>query len=172
MANVPTPPPIHVNNTPAAAATVILRANRALRRTPNLGLKVSGQYSPQFVAALNQFKQAAGLPTNGAVDSATWAALPDGRPMPTLQQLVPLGPARPVVKSLQQVLTNGAPGAWNVGPGLIDGIFGANTTASVKAFQTWAGVTADGIVGDQTWSVSLHAMSSTLETAVGLNFVV
>ena len=44
--------------------------------------------------------------------------------------------------------------------------------ASVKSFQTWGGVTSDGIVGDQTWSVSLHAMSSTLETAVGLNFVV
>jgi hypothetical protein len=27
-------------------------------------------------------------------------------------------------------------------------------------------------VGDQTWAVSLHAASSTLETAVGLNFVV
>jgi hypothetical protein len=27
------------------------------------------------------------------------------------------------------------------------------------------------IVGDQTWSVSLHAASATLETAVGLNFV-
>jgi peptidoglycan hydrolase-like protein with peptidoglycan-binding domain len=42
----------------------------------------------------------------------------------------------------------------------------------VKAFQGWGGVTADGIVGDQTWSVSLHAASATLETAVGLNFVV
>jgi peptidoglycan hydrolase-like protein with peptidoglycan-binding domain len=168
MANVPTPPPIHVNNTPAAAATVILRANRALRRTPNLGLKVSGQYSPQFVAALNQFKQAAGLPTNGAVDAATWAALPDGRPMPTLQQ----GSTGAVVKSLQRVLTNGAVGGGFTAPNAIDGIFGPSTMASVKSFQTWGGVTSDGIVGDQTWSVSLHAMSSTLETAVGLNFVV
>ena len=29
-----------------------------------------------------------------------------------------------------------------------------------------------GIVGDQTWSVSLHAASATLESAVGLQFVV
>jgi hypothetical protein len=33
-------------------------------------------------------------------------------------------------------------------------------------------VTVDGVVGDQTWSVSLHAAGATLETAVGLNFVI
>jgi hypothetical protein len=46
------------------------------------------------------------------------------------------------------------------------------TKASVQSFQTWGGVTADGIVGDETWSVSLHALSSTLETAVGLQYVI
>jgi peptidoglycan hydrolase-like protein with peptidoglycan-binding domain len=46
------------------------------------------------------------------------------------------------------------------------------TKASVKAFQTWGGVAADGIVGDHTWSVSLHAASATLETQVGLQFVI
>jgi len=44
--------------------------------------------------------------------------------------------------------------------------------ASVEAFQSWGGVPVDGIVGDQTWSVSLQAASRTLETAVGLNFVI
>ena len=39
-------------------------------------------------------------------------------------------------------------------------------------FQTWGGVSADGIVGDLTWSVSLHAASATLETQVGLEFVI
>jgi hypothetical protein len=34
------------------------------------------------------------------------------------------------------------------------------------------GVVADGVVGDAKWSVSLHAMSATLETQVGLQFVV
>ena len=32
------------------------------------------------------------------------------------------------------------------------------------------GVAADVIVGDQTWAVSLHAASATLETAVGLQY--
>ena len=63
------------------------------------------------------------------------------------------------------MLTNGAPGQWNTGPGGIDGDFGPHTQASVEAFQRWGHVGADGIVGDQTWAVSLHAMSATLENA-------
>lgn len=35
-------------------------------------------------------------------------------------------------------------------PGGIDGLYGPNTTAAVKAFQTANGLTADGIVGPQT----------------------
>ena len=88
--------------------------------------------------------------------------------MPTLQE----GSSGEVVRSLQQILTNGAPGQWNTTPGAIDGNFGPNTKASVKAFQVWGGVTSDGVVGDQTWAVSLHAASATLESAVGLQFVI
>jgi len=33
-------------------------------------------------------------------------------------------------------------------------------------------VPADGVVGDSTWSVSLHAASATLESKVGLQYVV
>ena len=88
--------------------------------------------------------------------------------MPTLQE----GSTGPVVSSLQTLLTNGAPGQWITTPQGIDGSFGPHTKAAVVAFQAWGGVTQDGIVGDQTWAVSLHAASATLETAVGLQFVI
>jgi peptidoglycan hydrolase-like protein with peptidoglycan-binding domain len=61
---------------------------------------------------------------------------------------------------------------WEMTPQGIDGIFGPKTRTSVEAFQTWGGVAVDGVVGDQTWTVSLHAASATLESAVGLNFVI
>ena len=151
-----------------ATGKAVRRLQRALRRTPNLGLTVDGTFSPQLETAVKDFQEGAGLTADGVVGPLTWAALPDGRPMPLLKE----GSSGEVVKSLQRVLTNGAPGAWNVTPQGQDGSFGPHTKASVKAFQTWGGVTSDGIVGDQSWSVSLHAASATLESAVGLNFVV
>lgn len=73
---------------------------------------------------------------------------------------------------MQTLLTNGAPGQWVTTPQGIDGDFGPHTKAAVVAFQAWGGVVKDGVVGDQTWAVSLPAASAALETAVGLNFVI
>jgi len=153
---------------PGATGTAVQRLQRALRRTPNPGLVVDGIFGAATEAAVRTFQQGAGLAIDGIVGPQTWNALPDGGPMPTLRE----GSTGDVVRGLQRVLTNGAPGQWNTTPQGTDGIFGPNTRASVVAFQNWAGVAADGIVGDQTWSVSLHAASATLETAVGLRFVI
>jgi peptidoglycan hydrolase-like protein with peptidoglycan-binding domain len=151
-----------------ATGAVVRRLQRALRRTPNLGISIDGVFSPQVEAAVKEFQTGAGLVADGVVGPLTWNALPDGGPMPVLRE----GTSGEVVRSLQTVLTNGAPGQWGTTPQGIDGNFGPHTRAAVEAFQAWGGVAADGIVGDQTWAVSLHAASSTLETAVGLNFVV
>lgn len=151
-----------------ATGDAVKRLQRALRRTPNEGLKVDGVFNATLETAVKQFQQGAGLTVDGVVGPLTWAALPDGGPMPTLQS----GSTGAVVTSLQNLLTNGAPGQWITTPQGVDGVFGPHTKASVEAFQTWGGVTADGIVGDETWAVSLHAASATLETTVGLGFVI
>jgi peptidoglycan hydrolase-like protein with peptidoglycan-binding domain len=153
---------------PGASGEPVRRAQRALRRTPDLGLTVDGVFGPKTEAAVKSFQQGEGLTVDGIVGPQTWQALPDGGPMPTLQQ----GSTGDVVRSLQGILTNGAPNQWNVTPQGVDGVFGPHTKSSVEAFQRWGGVAADGIVGDQTWDVSLHAMSSTLESAVGLQYVI
>src|SRR5438132_12826543 len=89
---------------PGAAGSVVRRLQRALRRTPNLGLVVDGIFGPLTETAVKEFQNGAGLPADGIVGPLTWAALPDGGPMPTLQE-----EARgEVVRSLQRVLTNGA----------------------------------------------------------------
>jgi peptidoglycan hydrolase-like protein with peptidoglycan-binding domain len=153
---------------PGATGEPVRRAQRALRRTPDLGLAVDGIFGSTTEAAVKKFQQGKGLTVDGIVGPHTWQALPDGGPMPTLQQ----GSTGEVVRSLQQVLTNGASGQWNTTPQGVDGDFGPHTKSSVEAFQRWGKVTADGIVGDQTWSVSLHAASATLETEVGLKYVI
>ncbi|HEY8007811.1 MAG TPA: peptidoglycan-binding protein [Methylocella sp.] len=150
------------------AGQAVKRLERALRRTPNLGIAIDGVFGAKLETAVKDFQKGASLPADGVVGPTTWAALPDGGPMPVLRN----GASGAIVTSLQNLLTNGAPGQWLTTPGPADGKFGPRTKASVEAFQTWGGVAKDGIVGDQTWAVSLHAASATLETAVGLNFVV
>jgi peptidoglycan hydrolase-like protein with peptidoglycan-binding domain len=153
---------------PGATGESVRRVQRALRRTPDLGLKVDGIFGPKTEAAVKSFQRGKGLTVDGIVGPRTWAALPDGGPMPTLQQ----GSTGDVVRSLQQVLTRGAAGEWNTTPQGVDGDFGPHTRSSVEAFQRWGHVTADGVVGDETWSVSLHASNATLETEVGLKYVI
>jgi peptidoglycan hydrolase-like protein with peptidoglycan-binding domain len=151
-----------------ATGDVVKRLQRALRRTPDTGLAVDGDFGPATEAAVKEFQQGNGLTVDGIVGPNTWNALPDGGPMPTLE----VGSTGPVVSSLQTVLTNGASLWGGVTPQGIDGDFGPNTKAAVEAFQNRGGVQVDGIVGDQTWAVSLHAASATLETEVGLTYVI
>jgi peptidoglycan hydrolase-like protein with peptidoglycan-binding domain len=146
----------------------VRRLQRALRRTPNLSIVVDGQFGVATETAVKEFQQGAGLMVDGVVGPLTWQSLPDGGPLPTLSE----GSHGQVVHNLQEVLTNGAPGQWGTGPGAVDGHFGPNTRAAVIAFQNWGHVPDDGVVGDRTWAVSLHAASATLESQVGLQFVI
>jgi len=151
-----------------ATGEAVKRLQRALRRTPDFGLAIDGIFGQELEAAVKDFQEGAKLAVDGIVGLLTWSALPDGGPMPLLQE----GSSGGVVRALQTVLTNGADGEWTTTPEGIDGNFGPLTRTSVEAFQSWGGVAVDGIVGDQTWAVSLHAAGATLESVVGLNFVV
>jgi peptidoglycan hydrolase-like protein with peptidoglycan-binding domain len=141
----------------------VMQAQRALRRTPNTTVVVDGMFGPLTEAATKQFQQQEGLPVTGIVDEATWKALPSGRPMPMLSE----GSKGDAVRSLQQVLTSGAFGLWETTPQGVDGIFGPNTASSVRAFQKWARVEADAIVGQQTWDAA-----TSLEFMVGLQYAI
>ena len=117
-----------------ATGTTVRRLQRALRRTPNLGLTVDGIFGPQVEAAVKNFQQGAGLTVSGTVDALTWNALPDGGPMPTLEN----GSSGDVVRALQTLLTNGAPGQWTTTPLGIDGDFGHHTKAPSRPFKRGA----------------------------------
>jgi peptidoglycan hydrolase-like protein with peptidoglycan-binding domain len=151
-----------------AHGDAVRRAQRALRRTPDLSVAVDGIFGAATEQEVKTYQEGAGITVDGIVGPITWSALPDGGPMPTLQE----GKSGDVVHSLQTILADGAGGQWNTGPGPIDGQFGPKTRASVVAFQKWGHVSADGVVGDQTWDVSLDAMSSDLESVVGLQYVI
>src|SRR4051812_9584795 len=69
-----------------ATGKAVRRLQRALRRTPNPSLAVNGVFGPELEGVVKDFQQGAGLTPDGIVGPLTWAALPDGRPMPLLRE--------------------------------------------------------------------------------------
>jgi peptidoglycan hydrolase-like protein with peptidoglycan-binding domain len=130
---------------------------------------ITGTFDSSLETAVKSFQQANGLAVDGIVGPQTWAALPSYREAsPQLAQ----GSHGPGVAWLQKTLS-GANVAVQFTPyaGALDGIFGPATDAAVRALQTWAGVTVDGIVGDVSWFVWMtpgSAQQLTLEGACGL----
>ena len=56
------------------------------------------------------------------------------------------GSTDPAVRDLQEALK-----VLGHNPGPIDGVFGEQTEAAVRAFQQASGITVDGVVGTITW---------------------
>ncbi|HTI78836.1 MAG TPA: peptidoglycan-binding protein [Acetobacteraceae bacterium] len=149
----------------------VKRVQRALARQLlwNPFGPITGVYDATLEASVKLFQQGNGLPVTGTVDGATWAKLPAYKEAsPTLRS----SDTGPVVAWLQQAL-KGQDIVIEFTPyaGVIDGIFGPLTEAAVRALQTWAGATPDGIVGDNTWFTWMtpgSAQQLTLERACGL----
>ncbi|MCB1005544.1 MAG: peptidoglycan-binding protein [Acidimicrobiales bacterium] len=98
-------------------------------------------------------------PTVDAADTATGgSAAATADPLPSTTDTTPavppterpalgVGSAGPDVVTLQERLV-----ALGFDPGSVDGNFGPGTATAVQAFQTSAGLTADGVVGAETWA--------------------
>jgi peptidoglycan hydrolase-like protein with peptidoglycan-binding domain len=103
-------------------------------------LAVDGKFGPQTDAAVRAFQQAKALGVDGIVGPNTWQAL-----IVYLQQ----GDHGPAVRAVQSQLKSRGLALT------VDGDFGAQTDAVVKAYQQSHDLTVDGQVGPQTWPVLL-----------------
>lgn len=120
---------------------------------------IDGAYGPHTQAAVEAFQQSQGLTVDGITGPLTWQALPADPDTPELS----FGSSGTEVSAMQQVLQN-----TGLYAGPIDGDFGPNTQAAVQSYQTQRAITADGIVGDQTWWVPAGAAGATLASLAGL----
>jgi peptidoglycan hydrolase-like protein with peptidoglycan-binding domain len=131
-----------------------------VRRTLSYN-QIDGLFGPVTKTAVEEFQSYSGLTVDGVVGPATWAALGgDGTQPPTLAE----GSNGSVVRSLQTALNEGrgdfAPKSNPVVA--VDGIFGPQTAAAVKGAQQSGRITADGVVGLQTWALPVHAAGQVL----------
>jgi peptidoglycan hydrolase-like protein with peptidoglycan-binding domain len=127
---------------------------------------ITGIFDASLETSVKGVQSAYGLTVDGICGPLTWNALPPYREAsPVLQA----GSTGPEVAWLQRALAGKVVTAsWTPYTGAFDGIFGPATETAVKALQTWAGQTPDGVVGDDTWFIWLtpgSAQQLTLEGA-------
>ncbi|MBZ9715889.1 N-acetylmuramoyl-L-alanine amidase [Deinococcus multiflagellatus] len=104
-------------------------------------LTADGSYGSGTASAVRAFQQGAGLTPDGVIGSVTWERL---------IRTVRRGDSGPAVQAAQGQL---AARGYSVAA---DGLFGAGTETAVRSFQSSRGLSADGVVGPNTW----HALES------------
>jgi N-acetyl-anhydromuramyl-L-alanine amidase AmpD len=100
-------------------------------------LTVNGSFDTTTQNAVKNFQSSHGLGADGIVGNATW---------PALAILTQQGDSGAKVRAVQSQLNESGAGI------AVDGAFGPATATAVKNFQTANGLSADGIVGDNTWN--------------------
>ncbi|HEY5842157.1 MAG TPA: peptidoglycan-binding protein [Mycobacterium sp.] len=128
---------------------------------------VDGIFGPKTDNAVRVFQGFSGLTVDGKVGALTWAALHGDKPRPPT---LAVGSRGAVVNSLQTALNLGRGDfSPDADPPLdTDGVFGPLTARAVSGTQAMAHVSVDGVVGLQTWALSVHANSGTLASLTGV----
>ena len=152
--------------------TIQLQLNRIANNypaIPKIG-NANGFFDQPTENAVRAFQRIFNLTEDGIVGKATWYKIKlyynsvrrlgelsaEGIPLeevsPVFPSVLQEGMQGQNVKDLQYYL-NVVANFNNAIPSVaMDGIFGPSTTAAVRAFQQFYGLTADGIVGVQTWN--------------------
>ncbi|MBQ4343667.1 MAG: peptidoglycan-binding protein [Erysipelotrichaceae bacterium] len=149
-------------------------------RVPSV--KIDSFFGSGTRAAVIAFQRLAGLTPDGIVGPATWNTLVEAYE-DTLAVQVPeqnlLGtyPGTPVrygsqgenVRKVQSALNTINQANGTLTTLTVDGVFGAQTEAAVRAFQSQNGLAADGIVGPATWNGINSSLSALFNNPILAN---
>ena len=124
------------NNNP----NVVSSLQRMLNYTVGAGLSIDGSFGPATEKAVRNFQSKYGLGVDGIVGPVTWNKLFN-------KCTVRYGNRNDMVKLVQQSINGFSP----YDCGASDGSFGPKTKAAVIKCQKYWGISADGIVGPNTW---------------------
>ena len=137
---------------------------------------VDGKFGAGTAAAVQRFQRYFGLTADGVVGRTTWQKLyevyndianrllsPSLRPG-EYPGVLRTGSSGTAVRELQFYLYLMSAYESSIPPVSIDGKFGADTERTVRAYQRFAGLTVDGVVGRTTWN-SLYGRASQLRSS-------
>jgi peptidoglycan hydrolase-like protein with peptidoglycan-binding domain len=113
-----------------------VKAAQLLLRQRGYNIEADGDFGPLTRSAVVSFQQANGLTADGAVGPNTW-----GKLIITVRE----GSNGDAVRAVQTLLVKNGRSVT------VDGAFGPGTKSAVVSFQSAHGLSADGIVGPQTW---------------------
>ena len=122
---------------------------------------VDGVYGTGTANAVRAFQRRYGLDVDGVVGQTTWTELYDqfqsiqsdnGTPNAYPGTALREGSSGQNVRLVQFWLKIARSVYSSLNNVTVDGRFGAATTAAVKRFQTYFGLTSDGVVGRTTWN--------------------
>lgn len=172
--------PLQLGDVEVSVEILQQRLNRISNNYPAIPkiYPVNGVFTLQTEEAVKAFQRIFNLAPDGVAGPATWYQITsvynavrqlaelnaEGVTLQDISRKLPYtlraGTRGDAVRLLQFLLS--VVRLYNEQGGLlaIDGIFGPKTRAAVVAFQTDAGLTPDGVVGNATWSALLDAYTA------------
>ena len=135
---------------------VIAEVDKAIPQTA-----IDGVFDVDTRDAVTEFQRYYGLTTTGVIDKTTWDKIvnayyyvieQEGIIEPYPGTPLSVGSTGSEVIFIQKLLNRIAESVTSIPSVNEDGIFGEETEKAVKAFQSYYGLDADGIVGPETWN--------------------
>lgn len=127
-------------------------------------IQVTGYFGEETENAVKAFQRIFGLTEDGIVGAETWADMyrayrgiiqnieaDENAVLPYPGEVLRLGSTGDYVYVLQNYLVKISESFSEIPRVTPDGVFGQETDAAVRAFQTRFGITANGVVGPVTW---------------------